>query len=240
MLRIDVNQSGLRHALAEQAGRPRQGKGFRTGLEPLDAFAPAGVFRLGAVHELLSAPQHPFPNSVAMLLATAAQRHDGGCVVWSDPTREVYPPALAAGLPLHRLMLLRPRCALDELRMLVECLRCTGVVAVVAAVRRLSRVQARQLQLAAERGGGIALLLRPFDARSTVHYAAATRWLVRPAPGSEDTQCWSVELVHGHGGRVGESVLLEMDRETGTIHAMHSPAALADRSTAAAAGRASA
>src|SRR2546423_471989 len=70
---------------------------------------------------------------------------------------------------------------------------------------RLTRVGARRLQLAAEAGGGVGLLLRP--ARSAQHYAAATRWLVAPTCGEASVQRWRVELVHGHGGRVGRAVL---------------------------------
>jgi protein ImuA len=175
-----------------------------------------------------------------LCLAVAASRGegDGGTVVWSDPAGTVYPPALAAaGLDLRRLILVRPSTTADELWALAECLRCRGVSATVASVGRLSRVEARRLQLAAERGGGVGLFMREFNARSTTHYAAATRWLVRPAPGSDEAQRWHAELVHGHGGRVGQSVLLEVDRETGAIHAVRSPAAVADRPAAPAAAR---
>ena len=55
---------------------------------------------------------------------------------------------------------------------------------------------------------------------STSNYAAATRWQ-RPARDgrSDDAQSWNVELLHGHGGRLGSTVLLEVDRETGDVRA---------------------
>ena len=74
------------------------------------------------------------------------------------------------------------------------------------------------LQLAAERGGGIGVMLRSSGAAAWP-YAAATRWTVRPAPGERTVQRWSVELIHGHGGRVGQRVLLEMCRETHHVRA---------------------
>jgi len=52
-----------------------------------------------------------------------------------------------------------------------------------------------------------------------------------------DWQGWIVELLHGHGGRLGSGVLLEVDRETGDVRAS---AQLANRPVATDAERASA
>ena len=241
MRAIEGKAELLRALAARSPQSPRCDDGFCTGLRAFDELAPAGTFRRGAAHELLSEPRQPAPQSVALCLALAACRRKDTCgtVVWSDPTRAVYPPALAAaGLDLRQLILIRPASSADELWALAECLRCPGVGATIAHVGRLTRVEARRLQLAAGRGGGVGLFLRSADPRLTAHYAAATRWLTRPVPGSDDVQRWSVELVHGHGGRVGESVLLEVSRDTGTIHAVRPPAAMADRPLAPPAARA--
>ncbi|MGB7158778.1 MAG: hypothetical protein WBD40_11965, partial [Tepidisphaeraceae bacterium] len=80
----------------------------------------------------------------------------------------------------------------------------------------------------AEHGGSVGLLLRPVGKRS-MHYAATTRWLVAPAPGERLVQRWKIQLVHGHGGRVGETVFLECCRET---HSVRATAKLADRPAA--------
>lgn len=221
-----VSRAQLRHALdALVQGPPEQGA-FRTGLAGWDGLAPTGQFRRGAVHELLSPALAPTPKLLAVRLARAAQQA-GGCLVWSDPSRELYPPALvAAGVDLSRLIVLRPRTLIDELWALTECLRCRGVSATIAAPgARLSRVAARRLQLAAERGGGIGVFMRPHVPGA--FYAAATRWLARPAVGDRDVQRWSVELLHGHGGRVGEVVLLEVDRDD--ANALRIPETVADR-----------
>jgi protein ImuA len=121
-------------------------------------------------------------------------------------------------------------------------MRCKGVSATVAPVERLSRIETRRLQLAAEAGGGAGILLRPLDRHASV-YAAATRWLVSPARGERCVQRWKVQLVHGHGGRVGEAVVLEHRRDTRTTQAnpVRQVAELADRpAPAAARSRASA
>jgi len=209
----------------EATGLRSGGGAFRTGLEALDALAPGGAWACGAVHELLARPADGKPLFVAMLLARSAS--ESGAIVWCDPHRELYPPALAAhGVPLDRLFLLRLPVA-DQVWAVAECLRCKGVSAVVAAVPRLTRIEARRLQLAAETGGGIGVLLRPTGKASNI-YAAASRWLVSPTPGERTLQRWTVQLLHGHGGRLGQVVTLECCRET---HLVRATAELVDRSS---------
>jgi len=215
---------------------------FRTGLTALDALAPGGGFQRGAVHEILSDPSDGTPLFFAMLLARAAcgagfppapgGRQDActtSSIIWCDPGRALYPPALVAhGIDLDRLLLLKPASDAELTWAVGECLKCPGVGAVVAEVKarhRLTRVEARRLQLSAERGGGVGILLRPAGKASAEH-AAATRWLVRPAPGERTVQRWAVQLVHGHGGRVGGVVILEHSRETNRVRAVEK---LADR-----------
>src|SRR6516164_1752695 len=98
-LRAVLHDAHLRQLLHQQ---PR--KTFSTGLACLDALLPEGGFACGAVHELLCDPTHGSPKTFALLLARAA-RGEAGEIVWSDPRRELYPPALAAaGVPLERLL----------------------------------------------------------------------------------------------------------------------------------------
>lgn len=205
-----------------KAGR----SGVRTNVPLLDAFASVnenGLAR-GAIHEVLAdVSQGTSIDAFALLLASAvAASREGGWIVWSDPERTLYPPALQrSGVAIERLLLLRPRSPQDELWALAECMRCGGVAATVAHVGRLTPVQARRLQLAAEQGGGVGVLVRPEDKRSA-NYAAATRWRVTSAAadaaeqvGRELAQRWQVELAYGHGRHVGQRFVLEVDRETG-------------------------
>jgi hypothetical protein len=198
-----------------------------TGLTAIDDLLPSGRFATGTVHEILGVTD-ALPVLFPLLIARVAARH--GLVVWSDPLCELYPPGLAAfGLPLERLVILRPECREQELWAIAECLRCRAVAACVTVPARLSRTEARRLQLAAERGGGIGLLLRPMRAVASP-YAAATRWVVRPAAGERMTQRCSIELIHGHGGRVGQRVLLEASREAdGETHLVRAVEAMAHR-----------
>ena len=236
-MRITTDKDELRRALAEKQVSHVRCRSFRTGLEALDEIAPNGAFQGGAVHELLWPRQSTYPKSLALLLAKAAQK-SGGAIAWSDPERELHLPALsAAGINLRNLVLLRCANRADQLWALAECLRCRGVGATVAFVQRLSQIEARRLQLAAERGGGVGLFMRPYAPGISNYYAAATRWLIQPIPGSDQVQRWSVELLHGHGGQVGKVLLLEVDRET---RALRVSAPLADRPAAPATARATA
>lgn len=226
---ISLNAAGEEDRSVSSA-EPRPGT-FLTGLPLLDAIAPRGTFALGVVHELLYPPGMPSPRTFALLLAVAAAKARMGPVIWSDPEGTLYPPAVArAGLPMDRLLILRPKCLADELWAATQCMRCQGVAATIVEPGRLSRVQARRLQLAAETGGGAGLLLRP--QRSATDYAAATRWLVQPEPSrrtrstgfqpvnshrleacATTVQRWRVELIHGHGGRLRQAIILEVSRE---------------------------
>ena len=172
-------------------------------------------------------------SSSPCLCASVAK--SSGAIVWCDPQGKLYPPAIAAmGVPLDRLFLLRPKTIADENWAIAECLRCRGVSATIASPRRLSRIEARRFQLAAERGRGVGILLRPYDRTANV-YSAATRWLISPQRGLRTVQRWRIELIQGHGGQVGQAVILEHHRETNSIqvhpqvHSVHQTQQLADR-----------
>ena len=216
----------LLRALAKYGAIDSGARWFRTG-SIFDELLPDTGLRCGAVHELLFEATSPAPRTPALLLARAAQTVSKGLLLWSDPQRLLTPQALRpSGIDLRRLVLLRPKNVVDEIAAVTECLRCRAVAAVVADVRHLTSLQARRFQLAAEQGSGAGILMRPHDRRA-IHYAAATRWLIKPAPGSDQAQRWSVTLLHGHGGQVGSTVLLEVSRE-GSVYP---PVPISDRST---------
>jgi protein ImuA len=126
---------------------------------------------------------------------------------------------------LSRVYLLHPQTTTDEAWAVTECLRCRGVGAVIATPQRMSRIEARRFQLAAERGGGVGIFLRQRGRGDSI-YAAATRWLIAPHPGERTIQRWTIQLLHGHGGRVGQTVFLEYSRENHSVRAVEK---LADR-----------
>jgi protein ImuA len=205
------------HALVEAGA----GEYFSTGLRVMDGVLPEGGIKRSGVHEILSERENSPGFFFAMMLARGAGS-DGGTIVWCDPSRTIFPPALvAAGIHLDRLYLLRPKSEKDLLWSIAESLRCRGVAAVIAAPPRLSDLEARRLQLAAETGGTTGLLLRTTGKKREFpsHYAAVTRWLVRPCPGETTVQRWKIRLIHGHGGDTQKTIVLEHYRETNIVRA---------------------
>jgi hypothetical protein len=208
---------------------------FVTGLQALDRLLPSQAWGRGVIHEILWTEKNARPFFFSALLARAAmgEKAAGGCVVWCDPRGEIYPPALqTTGISLDRLFLLRPRTTEEEIWALGECMGCKGVAATLAQPPVLSRIAARRLQLAAERGGGVGLLLRPQGAAS-IHHAAATRWLVEPTRGERTLQRWKIQLIHGHGGLLHHPVYLEYSRDpyASQAHRVRATDQLGDRTT---------
>jgi hypothetical protein len=64
------------------------------------------------------------------------------------------------GVPLDRLVVLRPQNARDAFWAVDQSLRCSAVAAVIAPLSRLDERASRRLQLAAESSGCLGLVLR--------------------------------------------------------------------------------
>jgi protein ImuA len=152
-----------------------------------------------------------------------------------------YPPAACGqGVLLEQTILVRPGTEEDELWALDQILRTEGVGAVLCWGERWSQRALRRLQLAAEAGGGLGLVLRPAWARGEPCWARL-RVLVEPL-GMEPTDAgprgglgegvWvdvrrlRVHVLHVHGGAGGRQVDLEVD-ETGAVRVVSPLAARA-------------
>lgn len=200
----------LRRRIEQIQARHRRTSGkCRTGLAALDAALGGGLLR-SAVHELIAAGQVAGAQTLALHLALAAARSDGGpagieCdaggvphrpILWLDPQQTFYPPAAAAlGVDLDRLLVGRCASQADVLWLAEQALRCPAIVAVVLPVRTIEPRCLRRLQLAAEAGGAVGLLVLD---QPTGHAFAASRLVVEPlAPGDdgdEATAAWTQSL----------------------------------------------
>lgn len=195
--------------------RPPKGRdALSLGLACLDAGLPGGGLVRGGCHEFLPAPGdagcHGFVVSVLSGLPP-------GPILWcrhrdkGDPLGQAdmpYGPGLAGlGLDAGRLILVRPGSADDALWTLEEALRCPGLVAVVGDGVIPGPVAGRRLQLAAEDGGALGILILPPLGRPPPS-TALTRWHVAsrvdPPPHEEGGRPrWLVSLLRARGGGAG-------------------------------------
>ena len=235
----------LRREIARlERSRPQSGdRPISSGCVPLDRLLPEGGFRRAALAEWLSAGQ----GSGATTLALAAARQvccDGGALVVLDRRREFYPPAaVRLGIEPENLIVVQAGSQTDEHWALDQALRCRGVAAVLAWPERLDGWTFRRLQLAAEEGGGLGLLIRPLVARAEPSWADV-RLLVEPLPATSGATRQNhiarplgrkrrlrIHLLRCRGGAAGRSIDLEIDDETCSVHLaarLAHPAAYAD------------
>ena len=212
--------------------QPQEEQPISTGSPDLDRLLAVGGLRRGSLTEYLTAEAGGGAGTLALAAAREACM-DGRTLVVMDRPRQFYPPA--AAWSVKNLLLVRPTNEADELWALDQALRCPGVGAVWIRCGALDGREFRRLQLAAESGGTLGLLVRPARLRGQPTWADV-QWLVEPAtlparhlPG---TRRLRVELVRCRGGtrlpdRRG-TVHLELDKTTGLWrqasdqHATHS------------------
>lgn len=210
-----------RIAAIEGSGGVADGRSVSSGCPPLDRLLPGGGLRWGTLVEWLAAD----PGSGAQTLAFYAAREaeacrDGGVLVVLDPAKEFYPPAAARlGIPLEKTLVVQAACEADNLWALDQVLRAPAVAAAVACLERLPQRTFRRLQLAAEQGGGLGLLVRPEHARREPSWADV-RLLVTPRT-SADRQHGrrlKIEVLRSRQPPRARHVELEIDDETRTVH----------------------
>jgi protein ImuA len=169
-------------------------------------------------------------------------RGEVGAILWCLPRPDLYGPGIAAhGLDPGCVVLVSAPRDSEILWAMEEGLRAPGIAAVVGEVGTLPAVASRRLQLAAERSGITAFLLRRWReggqaARERIlPNAATTRWRIaampsipaRNEPGVGRPR-WRVELLRCRGG---EPACWEVEVADATGHVCLA-AALADRPVA--------
>ncbi|MDB5381985.1 MAG: hypothetical protein JWO26_1617, partial [Rhodospirillales bacterium] len=122
------------------------------------------------------------------------------------PEPNAWPPGLARfGLRPEHLVFVHAGSAQDGLWAMEESLRCPGIGGALLELREIDLTAARRLQLAAESGGPIGLLLRG-DAETGQASPALTRWRVSPIAGTGAAHDlgdpgWRLDLLRCRGGK---------------------------------------
>lgn len=194
--------------------------------ESVDAALPGGNgLPRAAVHEVLAAEPGAAAGFCALVLARA-----GGTVLWIAAEPDAWPPGLARfGLSPANLVLVQAPRPVDGLWAMEEALRCPAVAGALLVLRTLDLTAARRLQLAAEAGGAVGLLLRPGeDEEAGGASAALTRWRIGALAGTGASAHdlgdprWQLDLLRCRGGRPanwrvvwrGAAERLELDEDT--------------------------
>jgi hypothetical protein len=179
---------------------------------------PHGRLTAGSLVELLPS----MPGAGAWTLALLLARHACGetkTLMIADAERCFYPPAVGKlGVNVRRAVVLRPRVAGEALAALAQGLRCPAIGAALGACERLTDRDGRRLQLAAESGGSLGVLLRPASARAAPSFAAV-RLLLEPLPYAHGKRRMRVEVLRSRGGQEGKTLCLEIDDATGHVRA---------------------
>lgn len=222
----------------ETARRRPSDDRISSGYNRLDEIIPHRGFAPGTLVEWFSAGDGAGATTLAVSTAQQACRSpedSGRVLVVVDRRGEFFPPAAAlAGIDLEQTVVVRPRTGADEIWAIDQALRCAGVAAVLAWPDELDDRAFRRLQLAAEAGGGLGLLVRPGEARHQASWAEV-RLLVEPLPVAAGGRRLRVELLRCRGGPGSGPVELELDDETRLVHlaAPLAPAAPLRRSASA-------
>ncbi|MHA6721977.1 ImuA family protein [Sphingomonas sp. RS2018] len=210
------------------------------GIGGIDSVLAPGGLRLDALHEVAGESPSMGDDAAATLFLAGIAARAWGPVLWVVRRHDLFAPGLSqAGLSDARVIYAEAADDADLLGIMEEGLRHKGLGAVIGEAKRAGLAATRRLQLAAEGGRTIALLLKrhgrtgddPLGAPS----AAVTRWRVGSAP-STPLPCagvgrgrWRVELVRQKGGIPGHWTVEACD-ETGRCAL---PAKLVDRPVAA-------
>jgi protein ImuA len=220
----------------ESAGTAGAAAFMPLGIEAVDARIAGGGLAAAALHEVAAASSDLADDAAATLFlaALAGLRSRGagprGTVLWALARRDLFAPGLAlAGLTPDRLIYAECRNDEEVLAVMEEGLRHGGLAAMVGEVGRCAMAPARRLQLAAEEGGTMALMLRRWKKAGRDPLGepspAVTRWriacapsaplplaLSRPVPGLGRAR-WHVTLARQRGGEPQKWILEAPDAE---------------------------
>ncbi|WP_254509056.1 ImuA family protein [Anatilimnocola floriformis] len=201
-----------------------------TGSAALDAILAGGI-RWGTLVEWLG---EDGCGATSLALAVAQQAcQDGQSLVVIDPRRRFYPPA--AENILSKTIVTWPATDSDQEWTALQALRSPAIGAVLWWPEKLTERTFRRLQLAAESGRSLGLLVRSAAVIGKPSWAEL-RLLVRSLA-AETGRRFQVEVVR-YRGASGRSMEVEINSK-GLIHDAHSVHSISELAATATAGHAS-
>lgn len=204
-----------------------------SGLPALDAVLPGGGFEPASVIECHYAAPGVGATTLALCIAASAARKGGQAyfqaapqhepVILIDADGDFYPPAVAHwGIDPRRLIVIKPPNLAEACWAAEQALRCRAVGAVVAFLPALEETWSRRLQLAAESGLGLGVMVTPAKARRRSF--AAVRMLVEGWPSGGGPRRVRVTLIRVREGMPADPVVVELPDETDPLSVHAEPA----------------
>lgn len=187
-----------------------------TGSPAFDAVLHGG-FRRGSLVEWLG-EEGSGATALAWSAAwnTARKCDERQLVVIVDPRRRFYPPAAARSGELRNIVLAHPQSRRDLEWTLNQALSCAGVAAVLGWPEKLDDRAFRRLQLAAERGRTLGLIVRDPRALGEPSWADV-RLLVRGLPTTKlptaERRRFEVAVQRCRGSAGGQAVEVELNEK---------------------------
>lgn len=134
-----------------------------SGFDPLDAALPGGGWPANVLMEMV-VPAWGIGELRLLLPLMRALQRQGGWLVWITPPYLPYAPALAdLGIDLSRVLLIEPKRDRDVLWSMEKALRASSSGMVLAWPPKLNHNQIRRLQLAAQAGQSLGVVLSTLD-----------------------------------------------------------------------------
>lgn len=220
--RLDALRAEI--AAIADGGRAAHRSCLPFGLDALDRRLAGGGLAVDALHEVAGATSSLGDDAAATLFAAAIAARSEGQVLWALARRDLFAPGLAQiGLAPERVLYAECRSDAEVLAVMEEGLRHGGLSAVVGEAGRTAMAATRRLQLAAEEGGTMALLLKRWRRSGAdplgLPSAAFTRWRLACAPSAPlavpgiGRARWQLALVRQRGGAPFDLLLESPDAE---------------------------
>ncbi|MGO7401987.1 damage-inducible mutagenesis protein (plasmid) [Rhizobium ruizarguesonis] len=210
------------------------------GVPEIDGVLPGGGLAYGALHEFAGGGAGTVDGAAAALFAAGIAARTKGPIVWCLTRPDLFFPALAqVGLHPDRVIFVESDKEEDVLVNMEEGLAHGGLGAVVGELVRLPMTASRRLQLAAERTGTLALVVRRWRRQTEANdfgqpTASTTRWRVSVLPSEElavpgvGRARWLLELMRVKAGECAEFCVGacddkgRIDLSTGSADGSHS------------------
>jgi protein ImuA len=227
---LESLREGIRRI--ETAGRCDAGRVFSTGCEELDRELPGGGLAAGTIAEWLT-PPGGYGARILSLLAARSACADGGALVVMDAERVFFPPAAVAwGMDLSGMVVIRPRSGdrSDLCWAIDQALRSPAVGAVWGVLPDVGERWQRRFQLSAESSGAMGLFVRPLQVLGQPGWSEVQWRIEEAAAGVRQTGEGSGEcgrrsfdreihlrLVRVRGGTSGSRTTVRIDFTTGQV-----------------------